>query len=336
MRSVILILCALPLFALDRVELRNGDKLSGEVVKIEKDKLSFKTEYAGVIQIEWKQVAKLDSEQPLQVEADNGWRFVGAMTREGDKVAVQSENHTETLEAYRLVKVSPVQDDKEPDFWENWNGGLDFGYNFARGNTDLNQSSVTANANFRTNHYKFQADVLSLFSRQNSAANADRHLGTFRLDRFLGPETFVYSLAVLEHDARRRLNFRTNLGGGLGWKLVKSADQEISLLGGVTMVTERFNASATNEPFQRTGEGLLGFDLRQKLDRGVTLSTRMSITPNIIDVGRYRIAFESGARLPLVSRYVWSVNIFNRFDSRPPVQAERNDYGAISSLGITF
>jgi hypothetical protein len=56
----------------------------------------------------------------------------------------------------------------------------------------------------------------------------------------------------------------------------------------------------------------------------------------VFDPGRYRVSVESGLRMPLFSRYEWSFQVYNRFDSEPPVQTKRNDYGAISSFGVTF
>lgn len=335
--SLFVLLITFPsLLALDRLQLANGDKLSGEVVKIEKDKLSFKTEYAGTIQVQWKQVSRLESEQEFQIEAENGWRSIGEVSREGEEFHVVSDDDSRTFEASRVVKLTPVVETGEPGFWQTWAGVADFGYNFARGNAKLNQSTARVNANYRTNTFKFTTDVMSQFSRQLDTPGADRHAGTFRFDRVLNPETFVYTLAGLERDARRKLNLRTNFGGGLGWKIVKRADEEISVLGGLSLVTERFRESATDDPVRSTGEGLLGLDLRKNLEGGVQVTTKMSITPDLVNMGRYRVALESGARLPVIGQYVWSLNIFNRFDSKPPVQAQRNDYGAISSFGITF
>jgi hypothetical protein len=85
-----------------------------------------------------------------------------------------------------------------------------------------------------------------------------------------------------------------------------------------------------------SGEGVLGLDLKNTLMAGVQLVTKLSISPNLLQGGRYRMSFESGARMPLIGRYVWTFNIFDRYDSQPPVQAQRNDYGAVSSVGFTF
>ena len=41
-------------------------------------------------------------------------------------------------------------------------------------------------------------------------------------------------------------------------------------------------------------------------------------------------------RIPLLSSFNFSVSLFDRYDSRPPTDVKRNDYGLISALGVTF
>ncbi|HYZ87103.1 MAG TPA: DUF481 domain-containing protein, partial [Bryobacteraceae bacterium] len=273
----------------------NGDSISGEVLKIEKDKLSIQTAYAGAVTIDWRQVSSLETEQEFEVEAENGWRSIGEVVKSGERFYVRSDQETHSFSASRVTKLAPLEKpEQKRGFWRTWDGNADFGLNFARGNTRLNQGTVTVAALYRAKEFQFKADILSMFSRQQAAPTADRHLGAFRLDKYLGPETFVYTLAVLENDARRLLNYRSSFGGGLGWKVRKSPDQEVSILGGVSVVTERYQTSATAEPLVRTGEGLLGFDLRKNLEGGVQFTTRMQVTPNLIDLGRYRVSLESG------------------------------------------
>lgn len=51
----------------DEVRLRNGDKLTGQVVRIETDKLILKTTYAGEITIAWKEVASIGTDDSVKV-----------------------------------------------------------------------------------------------------------------------------------------------------------------------------------------------------------------------------------------------------------------------------
>ena len=81
----------------------------------------------------------------------------------------------------------------------------------------------------------------------------------------------------------------------------------------------------------------MGIDLRNAILGGIVATNKISRSaPNLVQLGRYRMSIETGVRLPLMTRYVWSFQLFDRYDSRPPVEAKRNDYGAISSFGVTF
>jgi putative salt-induced outer membrane protein YdiY len=190
---------------------------------------------------------------------------------------------------------------------------------------------------YRTDNYKLQLDLASLLANQEGEQGASRHTGNVRFDRFVSQDAFVYTNAGLERDQQRALNLRTHFGGGLGWKVLNTAERELSLLGGVNYVNEQFRRDpSTLAPPVTSGEGQFGIDWRTVSSTGLEFTTRFALMPNIVQLGRYRLAMESGARVPLVGRYVWSLSVFNRYDSRPPVAAQRTDYGAVSSFGVSF
>jgi len=51
----------------EQVTLKNGDRLTGTIINVSDKKLTLKTEYAGVISIEWDAVAQFSSDQPMVV-----------------------------------------------------------------------------------------------------------------------------------------------------------------------------------------------------------------------------------------------------------------------------
>jgi hypothetical protein len=90
-------------------------------------------------------------------------------------------------------------------------------------------------------------------------------------------------------------------------------------------------------PRKSTGEGLLGFEWRSSRYWGVELSTRLTAHPNLVQNGRYRVEYDSGAVIPLIAGFTWNVNLFDRYDNKPPRDdLERNDYGMVSTFGFTF
>ena len=61
----------------DTVVLTNGDRLTGEIQKLDGGKLLLKTTYAGGMQIDWKMIDQLTTEAPVEVEVQSGKRYTG-------------------------------------------------------------------------------------------------------------------------------------------------------------------------------------------------------------------------------------------------------------------
>jgi len=328
------LLLTAPLCRADVVLLANGDRVSGVIEKLDKDKLSLKTEFAGVIQIDWKKVAQVESDKEYEVEADSGKTFRGKLAFAENGVMVQGPESRVPLTLVAVRSVSPAPQSESA--LAPLHGTVNVGYNFARGNSNVSNSAAAINANYRTEEYKVSLDVQSLFNSDTNEAPSNRYYGSLRYDRYLNPRSFWFALGGLEHDEKRSLDLRTNLGGGLGWKLLHDDRNEANLLSGVTYVNEQYQDPAATTPNGSSSEALMGIDLRNALLGGIVATNKVSVNPNLVQLGRYRMSVESGVRLPLLSRYVWSFQLFDRYDSRPPVEARRNDYGAISSFGVTF
>ena len=72
----------------DVVFFQNGDRLTGEVKSLERGRLRFKTDATDTISIEWDDVAYLSSDRNIQVETDEGQRFLGHLNRASNASAV--------------------------------------------------------------------------------------------------------------------------------------------------------------------------------------------------------------------------------------------------------
>lgn len=323
----------------DTVVLKNADRLTGEILRLEKNKLWLKTEYAGVVQIDWAAVERLQSGTRFRIETDNQRQLTGLVSVSPRGVDVISQDDVVSIEPLRVVAMRPATDEGDrKSFWGALEGSVDVGYSLARGNSRLSQSSLGIRSQYRSPAWRMQADASSLFSRQSDAPSTSRHTGSLRLDRSLGTETFVFTLATLERDERQLLDLRTNLGGGFGWKLLRSARTELSLLGGATFVNEDFRRRSPEQAAAggSSGESLIGYSLERSLIGRAVLTSKTSAFRNFFGPARYRITFDGGLRVPLAGPFTWNLRGFDRFDSRPPEGVLRNDYGLISSLGVAF
>ena len=322
----------------DTVVLPNGDRLTGEIQKLDGGKLLLKTTYAGGIQIDWKMIDKLTTEAPVEVEVQSGKRYTGMIQPTDGGMEIVAPDKRTPLTPPQVVALSPVSKNGGPSFWERLEGNVDVGYNLARGNSKLTQSSVGLGGQYRRPGYKVQASASSIFGRQNAAAAASRQSANLRYDKFLGPRLLAFAVGGLERNDRKRLNLRSTAGGGFGWRLQKTQNSELSVLAGLTYTNEQFQAGAAGTPPEDSflGEGLLGIEWDTTPFDGVRFTTSLSVRPSLAGSGPYRIEYDGSVRIPLSSRLTWSLSLFDRFDSDPPGAVQRNDYGLVSAFGFAF
>jgi len=339
LRSLLLLLLAPAYLAADTVTVDTGDVLHGEVMKIEKGKLSLKTSYAGTIQIDWAKVTDVSTDALYTVEVETGRRYRGSVRKYGETLAVQDEDVEVAIKTPTVISAVRMDEDAEPPgFWKTLQGSIGVGYSFTRGNSEQTQSSLAAEGAYRQEKYKLQGDLNSIFSRQENAEATSRHALNGRYDRFLSERAFAFALTSFERNDRQKLDLRSRFGGGFGWKVQRTPKVEFDLLGGVTATNEQFRSpEGEMMPRETTGEGLFGFEWKSTQLWGVRLTTRLTAHPNLIQSGRYRIEYDSSARIPLVSGLTWSFSLFDRFDSDPPREdVLRNDYGLVSNFGFAF
>ena len=71
-----LFLASVPIFVgADKIDLRNGDRLTGTLIGISGELIEFETEYAGLLRINQHHVVSIESEKPFLIVGDDGSRL---------------------------------------------------------------------------------------------------------------------------------------------------------------------------------------------------------------------------------------------------------------------
>ena len=88
--SGFLCLCATAAEA-DQLTLKNGDRLTGTIVKSDEKTLLLKTDFAGDINLQWDAVTSIVSSQSLHVALKDGQTIVGTVTTTDGKFEVATK-----------------------------------------------------------------------------------------------------------------------------------------------------------------------------------------------------------------------------------------------------
>lgn len=110
----------------------------------------------------------------------------------------------------------------------------------------------------------------------------------------------------------------------------------IQLLAGLVYTHENYSPQTGEEAIRNNGESFVGFRASTFRFRTLDLSTQTLVFPSLTDTGRVRLSTQSNAQIEVVRNFFWSFNLYENFDSRPPINAPRNDVGVTTGLGWKF
>src|SRR5712691_7040581 len=74
-----------------QITMKNGDRLTGAIVKFDGKNLMMKSEFAGSVTIPWEAVESISSSTPLHVTVKGGQILAGTVTTAGGSVEIQTE-----------------------------------------------------------------------------------------------------------------------------------------------------------------------------------------------------------------------------------------------------
>jgi putative salt-induced outer membrane protein len=316
----------------DVVELRNGDRLSGDLKGLSQGKLVLVTPYAGEVKIDWKEVARFSTSAAYDVEFISGRTSYGVISMTGSGLLeISSSRHelaTPLDVAAIRVRSEPTS---KPASLAKWHGAGDFGYTLTRGNSHSTQLAFQLQPERRTDKDRIRVDLQSLYSILNSSPSANGQSLETRYDRFLSPRLFAFGVGKAARDQRERVNLRSSQGGGFGLRLEPGPDTQISVFGGSTFLKEDFKGT----PDQISAEALAGSELQTKFSP-LQIATKLQVLPNLTTLGRYRTEWDANVRIPLTGGLKFGIRLFIRSDSQPQPGVKKLDSGLLSTIGFDF
>ena len=317
----------------DVVIFDNGDRLTGEVKSLERGKLRFKTAATDTISIEWDDVALLTSDQNIQVETENGDRYLGSLQdgAETFNIIVATDSGSVALATSRVVFMTPIEERRI----DRVDGDFTAGYNFAKA-SEVQQFRLGLDLDIRaeTREFSLNADAMQSDSEDNESSQ--RQSLDLQYRRLRPNRWYTGAIVSLDRNDELDLDLRTSIGIGGGRYLRQTNTTMLTLGGGLQISRENVSSSVDDED---TVEAVLSFnwDWFRYDTPELDLSTTVQIIPNLTDSGRVRGEFDISLRWEMVEDLFWELSIYDSYDSDPIVEgAEKNDYGVATSLGWEF
>jgi hypothetical protein len=326
----------------DVLQFTNGDRITCEIINLEKGYLYVKLEYAdGTVAMDWSKIARIESPQSFVVAEKDGNRYTGTLQSVAEaaapeelgalKVQVTGTAKTEVVPSEEIVTI----DRTDTSFWQNLHGGIDVGLNYSK-QQNRTQYNFDSNALFQRTKWSVSADYQSNFSGGGDVSNLRNDLLVNGARQLLSPRNFYMGLTELLQSNEQQLNLRTTVGGALGHVFSNTNHSYVTLYGGVDWNREQYSAEATTGQTGDSAEAIIGTQVNFFRFKTTNILATAQVYPSLTDLGRVRFDLNTSLKLKIAKDLYWKFGYFLNYDSRPPQNLPQTDYGSTSSLGWTF
>lgn len=334
-------LCSCFLFA-DQIQLKNGDKLTGTITKLDSGKVTIKTDYADDVTIKWDAVSKINSDNPIYIPTANQKEVKGTtIERQDNDVVVSGPNTPETRIPVADVSVFRGSDEEKayqhslhPGILQDWNGGANFGLAIASGNSDTKNVSAGLTLSRETLHDKISMYLASVYANDailNATTSNAIHAGA-RYDHNLTKKLFAYGSADFVYDELQGLNLGSIIGGGLGYHLIDKPTTTLDILGGISWTRQAYIGGVTKSfPSAQIGE-----EFTKHLFAKTDFKERGFFYPDLTNSSQYNAALDAGLDSTIYKRLTWNITFSDRYTSYPLPGKKDNDLIFSTGLGVTI
>jgi hypothetical protein len=339
------ILLFVPLVFADQITMKDGDRITGDIVKKDGDTVTVKSKNFGTVTLKWDDVATVKSDQPLNVSLTDGKTVKANIETQGGRIQVAAPGAPQTVEPKDVVTLRNDAEQKtyerflHPGLLDLWTITGSFNIAGAKGNAET--STLTTPINFvrasnttRTTAY-FNSIRSSATINGVNGQTAQAVRGGWGYNRNITKRVFGNAFNDYEYDKFQSLDLRVVLGGGVGYLIWSHDANRLSVVGGGDWNREAFGASGSNAAFTRnSAEAYWGDDFNYKLSARSNLVQGFRMFNNLSNTGQYRMNFDLGATTQLTKWLNWNIALSDRYLSNPIPGRKNSDF--LYSTGVGF
>ena len=304
------------------VVLKNGDRITGRIVKMEKQRLEIDPPFSDIIKIKWEDVQSITSERPMSVKLYGELDLPENVGEQRlDRIIVYSLGEDEAI---RLEDVRAI------NFAENdYRGYISAGGNQTSGNSQTEALNVSGNLIYRRLEHRYTLDGKYNRGQADGEDTANNGAFSVKYDYFVAPRVYMGALNLAESDQFQDLSLRNTGGLILGYDLLDREHHNLSIAAGPAAVYQDFTTEpATITPsttgilryeFMMRGDDVIFFQKTQGFkDLGHGSATRVNADQGIrVKITQnWRVNFEYDLRynsLPVEGRKTVDTNIIFGF-----------------------
>ena len=335
----------------------DGEKLIGHLVRSTGDKVTFNSDMAGEVTVEWKKVQELHSAQKYAVirkglELHRGNTGVqvpqGTIAVKDQKIEVKAspEAPPQTVPvseaAYVLDEPTFQNAFRRPGLLQAWKGSVTGGASLVK--ATQNSTSFTGGFSFiravpqegwldprNRTLVDFSASYGKVTQPNTPTLKTSIYHADAERDEYLSSRIYGFGQLAYDHNFSQGLDLQQAYGGGIGWTVIKSANQTLDVKGSLSYLRQQFQTPANNQ-------NLIGSTFAERYGRilphGILLAEQLAVTPAWNNTRAYSAVAGAGLTLPVYKRLSVAVNSLDTFLNDPSPGFKKNSFQF--TTGVTY
>lgn len=303
-----------------RLQLRNGDTVSGQLVSESPTNLVLRTPWAANLAVSKAEVVKRDALPAVAPVALKPAPVAPA-------VAAQP-----VAPVLKLVPPKPAAPPAAKPKSE-WSFELEVGADLAFSTVDRSVYHGRVRVNNTYGRLRNSGEFRTAYGDAQGRVTENRFDASLKTDLDLNQRKFfLYNLAGVSMDKIRNIDLRYEIGPGVGYHLIQKPKFTLDVESGAAFEHREFaNRSADEHLLFRLAEKAT-WNISSKL----SMNERFEIFPNLDQLGEFRIRFEANIRYSFWKNVYLTLGLIDQWESDPAPGVSQNDLQIRTSVGARF
>jgi hypothetical protein len=315
----------------DVVILRNGDRITGEIKKLQAGRLEYKTDDMDRVYIEWEKIHHVTSVNRFEIIDVRGIRRYGSIgrTEAPYEIVINTPVASVTTDLHGIVRITPIK----AGFLQRLKGSISTGFSYTRA-TKTTEFTLSGDTSYRGEKYSSKLDY-SAYITDQAERRTSRYNTGLSIDRFLKRRWTVGGLVNVEHNEELGLDLRLSLTASGSRYVVESNKTIVRFSLGIAGTRERYIGSdSTSYNLESPITAEYSRFTFQNPKSNIQLSG--VLYPNLTTKGRYRGSLNADLNHEIYKDLFFVIGSYYDYDSKPPKGAAKEDYRFNTSIRWTF
>jgi hypothetical protein len=316
----------------DRIEMLNGDVVSGEILRLQQGKLEVDTNKMGTASIDWNYVARITSEFEFEAETKSGRIYLGRLASSAKPRVLTMTGKSGAAEVgyddiIRIVAIGT-------EFSDRLDGSFGIAGSSAKA-SGVSTIDIALDMSYTIPYREFELKAQSTTTQATNTPSSTRQDLSLSGQWLREDRWFTSWYGQYSSNDELGLDHRTLLGGGAGRYLSRQSSQQARMALGLLVGREAQTGTSGSGATDTLEVALFSsYTAFRYDDPELEADAELDLYRDVKDLDRWRGSFHLTLKYELIRDFNLKLSYYYDYDESPAAGASSTDYS--TSLGVDW